>query len=332
MEIIKMFGTVSGLNLNITKSQAIWLGLKAGSNEKICKDLDITWTNENFKLLGIKFTNDLKNMTELNYNEKILSLRKLLGSSAKRDLTPIGKITIIKSLAIPKLVHLFSSLPNPGKTIVNDLEIFFFKFIWNGKPDKIKRLTLIGLYNKGGLNMTHIQSFINYMKIKWIKRIHDQPDGSWQKFLSTIFNINLEAEGLCRLNRKKLIELKQSVTNNFWKDVIESVILLKKDNLSMSEYLQQDIRNFCPISEFDYYTKWRANNVYCLNDLLKYDGHFKSFEEFKNQSGCNNFLKYYQIINKVPKEWKTKIRLFKEQEGTLDVCEEERFFTKKFLK
>ena len=141
MEIINMFGSISGLYLNISKSKAIWLGSKAGSTDKICEDLNISWTNENFKPLGIKFTNNLNNMIEINYNEKLQSLRKLLGSWTKRDLTPIGKITIIKSLAIPKLIHLFSSLPNAGKSIINEFEKVFYKFIWSGKPDKIKRLT-----------------------------------------------------------------------------------------------------------------------------------------------------------------------------------------------
>ena len=198
---------------------------------------------------------------------------------SRRDLTPIGKITVIKSLALPKLIHLFSALPNPPKYILSELEKIFFKFIWNNKPDKIKRKTLISSYEKGGLNMIHLPSFIDYIKIKWLKRIHENPNGLWQKLLSLIIGIKTDAEGVWWLSRNKLLELKKNVKNCFWKDVIESVIKVKKEQLSVSEYIQEDIRNFCSLSEYDFYTKWRENGVSCLNDLQKNDGKFKSFLE-----------------------------------------------------
>ena len=36
------------------------------------------------------------------------------------------------------------------KMYIKEIESCFYRFIWNGKPDKIKRLTLIGDYEKGG--------------------------------------------------------------------------------------------------------------------------------------------------------------------------------------
>jgi hypothetical protein len=41
---------------------------------------------------------------------------------------------------------------------IKEIESCFHRFIWKGKPDKIKRLTLIGDYEKGGLNMVDINS------------------------------------------------------------------------------------------------------------------------------------------------------------------------------
>ena len=115
MEIIKSFGIISGLKLNITQSNAIWIGSKTVKKEKNCEDLDINWLNGPFKLLGITFPQNLKNIVEINYKDKICSIKKLLGSNINRDITPLGRITIIKNLALPKLIHLFSSLPTPPK-------------------------------------------------------------------------------------------------------------------------------------------------------------------------------------------------------------------------
>lgn len=44
-----------------------------------------------------------------------------------------------------------------------------FNFIWDGKPDKIRRDILIQNYNKGGFNMIDIEIFIWSLKISWIK-------------------------------------------------------------------------------------------------------------------------------------------------------------------
>jgi hypothetical protein len=41
----------------------------------------------------------------------------------------------------------------------NEIESKCFKFIWDGKPDKVKRNTMIGNFEMGGLNMIDIGSY-----------------------------------------------------------------------------------------------------------------------------------------------------------------------------
>jgi hypothetical protein len=100
------------------------LGSKSGSEEPLCEEFEIKWENKEFKLLGITFTKKVS----CNYYFKIKSIKKLLASWMKRDLTPIGKITIIKTLTLPKLIHLFSALPDPSKQLVDDINEISFKF------------------------------------------------------------------------------------------------------------------------------------------------------------------------------------------------------------
>ncbi|KAK3096175.1 hypothetical protein FSP39_024025 [Pinctada imbricata] len=267
-------------------------------------------------------------MIDLNYKNKIVGIKRLLGSWMKRDLTPIGKITIIKSLALPKLIHLFSALPNPSKQIIKELEQIFYKFIWNQKPDKIKRKTLIGECKDGGLNMIHIPSFINYIKIKWVKRYFDNPNGNWQSFLSNILYINTDIDSVWFLNAPKLEEIKKCITNQFWKDVIFSVILSKKKELNISDLIQQDIRNICSLAEYTFYTRWKDFGINCLNDLIDNNGNFKAFEEIQKITKCNNFLKYYHLTNQINGEWKRKIRDFKKNQSLLEVCEDDVYLLK----
>ena len=63
----------------------------------------------------------------------------------KRLLTPLGRIAVIKSLLISlisKLSYLLLMLPNPSVAFQKELHNIFFRFVWNQKPDRIKRTTM----------------------------------------------------------------------------------------------------------------------------------------------------------------------------------------------
>ena len=49
----------------------------------------------------------------------------------KRQLTPFGKITVIKTLALSKITHLFMSIPDPSNTFLRELDQMLFYFLWN---------------------------------------------------------------------------------------------------------------------------------------------------------------------------------------------------------
>ena len=82
----------------------------------------------------------------------------------KTSRTLPGKITVIKALAASELVYVMSSLCTCFKTLreINDL---LFKFLWDGKRDKIKRSEMIADYGDGGQKMLEIMAFNKSLKI-----------------------------------------------------------------------------------------------------------------------------------------------------------------------
>ena len=62
----------------------------------------------------------MKDIVDLNYNAKLLEIRNLLLNWSKRLLTPLGRITVIKSLALSKINHLILALPNPSTKIIDE--------------------------------------------------------------------------------------------------------------------------------------------------------------------------------------------------------------------
>ena len=76
----------------------------------------------------------------------------------------MGTFLIIETLILPKCTSLTSSCVVP-KTYINEIESCFYRFIWKEKPDKIKRLTLIGIMKtRGRVNMVDITVILNRLK------------------------------------------------------------------------------------------------------------------------------------------------------------------------
>ena len=119
---------------------------------------------------------------------------------SQRDLTPIGKIAIVKSLALSQLTYMFSILPNPSQEFMKKVEKALFKFIWNNKPDKVKREVLYSTKENGGLKMTNIAHFSDALKIAWVKRyMQDENNGKWK----TIFK---NEKPFSKMNFPKLVK------------------------------------------------------------------------------------------------------------------------------
>ena len=110
--------------------------------------------------------------SNLNYASTICQTKQTLNAWKNRYLTPIGKVTTLKTLIIPKFNHMFVSLPSPKKEQLTQLNNIMYKFIWNNKPDKVKRSQICKPYSEGGLKMIDLENFIMALKITCIRRFY----------------------------------------------------------------------------------------------------------------------------------------------------------------
>ena len=115
LDNLELFGECSGLKGNVEKAKAVWLGSMRFSKQTLLPEKNLAWVfNEPFDILGITFFVETQQIVEYNYRMKLDEVRKLLDSWSWRLLSIIGKIQVIKSLAISKFVHLFTTLPSPN--------------------------------------------------------------------------------------------------------------------------------------------------------------------------------------------------------------------------
>ena len=217
IQVLKLYEDISGLCMNVEKTKLIWIGSEKNSEVKFCEELNLCWDNSEFTVLGVKFPKDLTAITELNYTSKIEEMKKIFLNWSKRILTPLGRITVIKSLALSKINHLILSLPKPSEKIVKEIQTLFYNYLWNRGPDKIKRSLVIQNYDNGGLRKIDLDSFISSLRLTWFRRMLTTPN----KYFTNILNrypIILECfkYGSQFITERKLT----NINNNFWKDIL----------------------------------------------------------------------------------------------------------------
>ena len=155
-----------------------FLYLRAGKNLK--------WPTAKVKALGLWISTDPAMSTSLNFNKKLEKVRKMLSCWRYRRLTLLGKITVLKSLVASQLVYLLTPLQS-NYTALNEVNNWFYAFLWNGKGDKVKRKVMINDYCDGGLKMIDLFSFNKSLKSTWIKKYLDtNNNGKGKLFLDDV--------------------------------------------------------------------------------------------------------------------------------------------------
>lgn len=171
---LKIFSDVAGPKLNISKTEGMRLGNLKYTRSKYT---DIQWNNKCIRCLGIYVGLDKIECEKRNWIDKIEQLQRLLDNWRSRKLTIFGKVQVIKSLALSKLV--FSAINTYMPTFVcKSVNKIIYSFIWN-KKDRIKRSIAISPVIHGGLNMLDIHSFFASLKATWVNRIFSNLSATW---------------------------------------------------------------------------------------------------------------------------------------------------------
>jgi len=175
-DLLSLFERYSGLKLNQTKSEMLWLGSMRHRKDTI---LDLQMSGEPIYVLGVHFTYDVEGSEKKFFFDKLGSLKKTLSMLSQRDLSIVGKINIIKTLALSKLVFICSVMNTP-KDFCKEVNKIALEFIWNHKPAKIKKTTLIKQKTAGGLDIKDFSLFDKALKLNWVKRLCSNSDAPWQ--------------------------------------------------------------------------------------------------------------------------------------------------------
>ena len=220
---LELFSKISGLKINNEKTQLSWIGRCRNCKVEYLRDRNFIWDPGTFKTLGITFSTNVEEISHLNFNGKIDDVKRQIARWEKRHLTPLGKITIIKTLIIPKLTYLFINIPDPTKEFLKEIDQLLLRFLWGGKTNRIKRSTICKSSEEGGIRMLDIYSYLSSMKISWLKRIITDRDALWSHFYPTLKRISCFGENYAQFCRSR-------IKNQFWQHVLTHYITLYRTN------------------------------------------------------------------------------------------------------
>ena len=299
LNVLETYGDISGLRMNKDKTKVIWIGKKRLSNDKLNVSSKLEWGITNFKLLGINFSIDLKQIPLNNYGEVLQKIEKDVKKWNLRYLTPMGKITVIKTLFIPKCIHLLTSLER-SENFLRDLNKILYAFLWSGGPDKIKRTTICSDYTNGGLKMINVHYFEKALKISWIKKMLSNQDSQWFRLLQAT---HLNIEKVLLFGDQWCTQFLKLVTNPFWYNILMDWIDFNKrqDIIEETEPLQNSIWYNSKISDIPlYFPDWFNHRIYFVNDIIDVHGNVLSINQLQTKFNCKlNILNYFTVRSKV---------------------------------
>jgi hypothetical protein len=321
MRTLHLFSLASGLRLNKTKTEAIWVGSNEGSNSEPC---GIKWATEVYAL-GIWFCIDNEHGIDRNFAEKYDKFCRALNMWRGRDLTLKGKITVIKSIALPILLYVASNLP-VSEDFIKKVTKDMYSFLWNNKPEKIKRKTLISDIKSGGLKMIDFGCMVKAQKVMWAKRLISQDNSSWKAFPmwclgkigTSILQCQIEPDcipiDLTAFYQQVLrswAEIKQCEEVKTAWDVRRQSIVFNKHILIDGHYVWQR------------FIDWFDKGIFLIHDIVDSKGNFLTIQNLRDLYNAEiDVLSYNSLKDAVPNQWRHLLKQMSISRDAISSAEE----------
>lgn len=301
LNIFKKFEKCSGLKVNLTKTEAVWIGRNKYDNDG---SLPIKWTRQ-FKTLGLSF-NALNENTVENLDVCIEKMEGVLKMWKPRSLSLIGKVVILKSLAISKLIYVVSSSHVPSNYVRN-IQQKINQFIWNDGTPKIKNSVLQKPLKDGGLKAPNFEIQLLSMRIMWIKRFLFQNNARWKCLPNAFFPLfDLRDIFMSRCE----IDFLFLKIPDFYNEVLLAWKHFKAAFIPSNTFeVRKEFLWFNPFIQINgisiFYKVWYDHGIKYINDIVKQNGEFMSCNDINTKYNLNiSFLDILSIKSAIPTNWK----------------------------
>lgn len=318
LKLLKNFYNISGLRINMDKTYGKGIGSLTGLTPG--EDMGIKWTTGPITTLGVTISNDPIIISKSNFDSRIQVMTDILNIWLTRNLSLNGKVTILKSLALPIVQYPASCLPITFE-ITKSIETQISKFLWKHKTPKVKHSTIIQSIEDGGIKAPDFKSIVKANRISWVKRILTSK-GKWTCILENLIApLSLEHFFETHLTD----DIISSIQIPFYRQILKTWNETKCLPSNAAQYSMEILwenkliqapskiqKNKSKIkTENLWQPKMYKAGVVRIKDLLNDDGTPMHYNVFITKFNITiNVLIYYRIIKALPTDWINEIQSF----------------------
>ena len=199
----------------------------------------------------------------------------------------------------------------------------FFNFIWNGK-DKIKRSVLISNYDKGGLKMVHLESYIRAQQVICLKKYWQNYSSTWKQILD--FHLR-KYGGKFLLQCNPEISMLCNDIPEFYTSCLKTWSSLKlpshNDDDNICNELIWNNKQIIIEMKTVYNRSLKEKGLKQINDLLSSNGGLAKTDELISRGFSHaEAFSIMCLIDAIPSEWRKKLKNRKPITSSIKVCKE----------
>ena len=264
-------------------------------------------------MLGAELSNSLETISDINYANVIKKVEKLFKTWEYRNLSLLGRICVVNSLAVSKLLFLFSSIESPSKKQIQLINNAIYGFVWKGKPDKIKRKVISAPVTTGGANLVNIDAKHKSLKVAWVKRMLSNPD--WIQLIEkyTCIPVKIIVNG--NLSLKDLHLYSHPNLYVFWKEILSYWVEFSFEHDYQDEELFKQkifLNSYIKVGNKPiYWASWYEKGLKFIGQLFDVEGNLydKYFIERKFAISIPH-LQWNSLVTAIPTQWKKDIKSY----------------------
>jgi hypothetical protein len=223
-----------------------------------------------------------------------------------------GKLTIINSILIPKLIYPSTILDVPGD-IVKHASDLIKTFLWNWKSPKIKVDVLVRKIEQGGIKYPCLDCKIKSWKTLWAIRALKSEDKTplWVRIVNSLLPTGITLTYLlkCKPTKKILDDYCPDLPSFYKEIVLNWTEVNKQTNYLTKETIKKEgiwLNKEITVRNLPLYSEHAVSkNIMFIEDILNENNDFMNYQELnrKYQSRLT-FLDVLKIRMTVPHKWK----------------------------
>ena len=181
---LEQYCRVSGAKINIDKSKIMYVG--ADRRERV--EIGLVEEKEYLRILGINLGIEDRKGRDIQLEGIVNRIRKTLGGWKHRRLKIRGKVIVVNTLIISKLVYVMNVVDIPER-VLKEVEQIISEFLWDGKGVRIAKEVLENEYGDGGLKLINLARKKKALRVKSMVRYLGNKDNHvWKIFLREAIN------------------------------------------------------------------------------------------------------------------------------------------------